>query len=137
MSAQVYSVLGQTEGRTKTFLEWKSIDLSSKVSLTCGGNANYYKSIHHPIPTRGSREHPDNFQNKSISSRFNWVSWYILFLAKLKGRERPFLEDARRGITLRLPPRALACHKIWKSLSFCEIWNNPIPPLFFNRPSYK
>ena len=30
MSAQVYSVTGQTEGRMKIFLEWKSIDLSSK-----------------------------------------------------------------------------------------------------------
>ena len=35
--------------------------------------------------------HPGNFQNKSVSSPFNWVSRYILFLAKLKGRRRPFL----------------------------------------------
>ena len=51
MSAQVYSVPGQTEGRRKAFLEWKSIDLSYELSLTCGGNVNYYKSVHHPIPT--------------------------------------------------------------------------------------
>ena len=51
MSAQVYSVPGQTEGRSKAFLEWKSIDLSHELSLTCGGNVNYYKSVHHPIPT--------------------------------------------------------------------------------------
>ena len=51
MSAQVYSLPGQTEGRKKAFLEWTSIDLSSKPSLTCGGNVNYYKSVHHPIPT--------------------------------------------------------------------------------------
>ena len=49
MSAQVHS--GQTEGRRKTFLEWTSINLSSKLSLTCGGNVNYYTSVHHPIPT--------------------------------------------------------------------------------------
>ena len=49
MSAQVYSVPGQTEGRSKAFLEWKSIDLSHELSLTCGGNVNYYKSVHHPI----------------------------------------------------------------------------------------
>ena len=36
MSAQVYSVPDQTEGRTKAFLEWKSIDLSYNLSLTCG-----------------------------------------------------------------------------------------------------
>ena len=51
MSAQGYSVSGQTEGRRKTSLEWTSIDLSSKLSLTCGGNVNYYKSVHYAIPT--------------------------------------------------------------------------------------
>ena len=43
MISQVYSVLGQTEERRKVFLEWIVIDLSSKLSLTCGGNANYLK----------------------------------------------------------------------------------------------
>ena len=51
MRAQVYAVAGQTEERRKAFLEWTDINLSSKLSLTCGGNANYYKIIHHPIPT--------------------------------------------------------------------------------------
>ena len=51
ISAQVYSVPGQSEGRRKTFSEWASIDLSSKLSLKCGGNVNYFKSVHHPIPT--------------------------------------------------------------------------------------
>ena len=71
MSAQVYSAPGQNEGRRKTFFEWASIDLFSKLSRTCGGNVNYYKSVHHPIPTRGNREHPGNFQNKSVSCLFN------------------------------------------------------------------
>ena len=44
MSAQVYSVSDQTEGRKKGFLEWASIDL-------CRGNVNYYKSVHHRIAT--------------------------------------------------------------------------------------
>ena len=100
MSAQVYSVSGQTERRRKAFLEWKNIDLSYELSLTCGGNVNYYKSVHHPIPTRENREHPGNFQNKSVSSAFNWVSRYILFLTKLKGRARSFLEGSREGATL-------------------------------------
>ena len=71
MSAQVYSVPGQTEGRRKAFLEWKSIGLSCKLSFTCGGNINYYKSVHHPITTRGNKEHPGNFQNKSVKSPLN------------------------------------------------------------------
>ena len=96
----MYSAPGQAERRRKTFLEWKRIDLSYKLSLTCGGNVNYYKSVHHPIPTRENREHPGNFQNKSVSSAFNWVSRYILFLAKLKGKGRPSLEGPKSGATL-------------------------------------
>ena len=40
MSAQVYPVPGQTEGRSKVFLEWKSIDLSHQLSFTCGDDVN-------------------------------------------------------------------------------------------------
>ena len=88
MIAQVYSVPGQTEGIRKAFLEWKSIDLSYELSLKCGYNANYYKSVHHPIRPSENREHHGNFQNKSVSSAFNWVCRYILLLAKLKGAKR-------------------------------------------------
>ena len=100
MSAQVYSVPGQTEERRKAIFKWKSIYLSYKLSLTCGGNVNYYISVHHPIVIRGNREQLGNFQNKSVYSPFNWVSRYILFLDKLKEKGRPFLEGARRGATL-------------------------------------
>ena len=64
MSAQVYSILGQIEGRSKTFLLRKSIDLHgiSQCSLTaCGANVNYYKIVHQPIPTPENRGHPGNF----------------------------------------------------------------------------
>ena len=71
MSVQVYYIPGQTEKRRKALLEWKSIDLSYELSLTCGGNVNYYKSVHHPIPTCENKEHPGNFQRKSVSSPFN------------------------------------------------------------------
>ena len=57
MNAQVYSIPGQTERRRKAFLEWKSIDLSYELSLTYGGNVNYYKSVHHPILTLLSIEY--------------------------------------------------------------------------------
>ena len=55
MSAQVYSVPGQTEGRMEAFLEWTSINVSHELSLTCGGNVTYYKSVHQPIHTRENR----------------------------------------------------------------------------------
>ena len=58
MNAQVYSVPRQTEGKRIAFFEEKSIDLSYKLSVKCGVNVNYYKSVHHPIPTRENREQP-------------------------------------------------------------------------------
>ena len=72
MSAQVYSVPGQTEGRSKTFLERKAqtYRLSHELSLTCGDNVNYYKSVHQPIPARENWEHPGNFQSEPVSSAF-------------------------------------------------------------------
>ena len=78
MSVQVYSVPGQTERRSKAFLEWESIDLSHELSLTCGGNVNYYKSVHQSIPTRENREHPGNFQNELVSSAFNEFCHFTL-----------------------------------------------------------
>ena len=81
MSAHVYSVPGQTEGRSKTFLERKSIDLHgiSLCSLTtCGGNVNYYKSVHQPIPTPENMENPSNFQSESVSSGFNEFCHFTL-----------------------------------------------------------
>ena len=117
MGTQVYSAPSQTEGRKKAFFEWKSIDLSYELSLTCGGNVNYYKSVHHPIPTRGNREHPGNFQNKSVSSPFSWVSRYIPFLAKWRGEEGFCWKVQGRGHTVRLSPRALGCHIRYEKVS--------------------
>ena len=79
VTAQVYSVPGQTEGRSKTFLERKSIDVSHELSITCGGNVNYYKSVHEPIRILENRECSGNFQNDSVNSAFNWVlPFYLL-----------------------------------------------------------
>ena len=119
MSAQVYSVPDQTEGIRKAFLEWKSIELYFKLSL----NVNCYKSVHHPFTIRGNREHPGNFENKSVSSPFNWVSRYIPFLAKPKGRERPFLEGARKVAHCEITPKS-----IWLSSEtkkYLLLWNSP------------
>ena len=64
------------------------------------------------------------------------MSRYILFLVNPKRRGRPFgrVNERWGGRIVRLPPRALGCYKRWKSLSFCELWNNPIPPLLLIRP---
>ena len=39
--------------------------------LHVGDNINYYKSVHHCIPTSENRKHLGNFQNKSVNSTFN------------------------------------------------------------------
>ena len=78
------------------------------------------------IPTQGIKEHPGNFQNKSVSSPFNLVSRYILFLPKLKGRGRPFLRDDH---IMRLSPRVLVgCHERRKVSPFLKL--ETILPLF-------
>ena len=61
MSPKVYSVPGQTEEKRKTFFERKRIDLFYELSLKCGVNINYYKSVHHAIPTRENGKRPGNF----------------------------------------------------------------------------
>ena len=53
-----------------TFLR-KAQSYPIKLSLGGRGNVNYYKSAHHPTPTQGNMEHPDNFENKSVRSPFN------------------------------------------------------------------
>ena len=95
MSAQVYSVPGQTEGRSKAFLGWKIRDLSHELSLTCGGNINYYKIVHHPISTLENREHIDNFQNESISSINSWVLpfYFLKWNRYFSARKRKILES--------------------------------------------
>ena len=45
-----------TEGRWKVSLEWTSIDLFSKLSLTCEDNVKYYKIVYHPILTLSVRK---------------------------------------------------------------------------------
>ena len=75
MSDQVYSVPGQTEGRKKTFLEWKSIDLSHELyPLHVGVMLTIIKVFF----TLFLREHPANFQSESVSSAFNELCNFTL-----------------------------------------------------------
>ena len=69
-------------------MNYRGVILCNCNLITCGSNFNCYISVHHPIPTPENREHPDNFQNKSVSSAFCWLSRYILFLAKPKRARR-------------------------------------------------
>ena len=60
----------------------------------------------------------------------NRVSRYILILAKLNGRGRPFLKGAKRGATLWHYPQEHLVGIRDEKVSFCEIWDNPTPLLF-------
>ena len=55
----------------------------------------------------------------------------------LKGKKCLFWTVQEGRPIVRLSPRVFGCHKRWKNLFFCEIWNNPAPPLFFIKPPYK
>ena len=104
--------LAKLKGKGRPFLEWTSIYLSSKLSLTCGDILTISKIfVTLFLLCPANREHLRNFQNKSVSSLFDWVSRYILFLAKLKKRGRPFFESARKDWHCEINPRALGCHK--------------------------
>ena len=63
--------LAKLKGEVRPFWNGKPQTYPMNFSLTCGGNNSYYKSVHQPIPIRENKEHPGNFQNKSVSSTFN------------------------------------------------------------------
>ena len=67
---------------------------------TYRGNVNYCKSVQHPIPILpvGTGSTLSIFKiNQYINSPCIWVSRYILFLTKLKGKGRPFMEGCKNG----------------------------------------
>ena len=139
MSVQVYSVSGQTEGRKKSFLEWINMNLSFKLSLTCGGNVNYYKNIHHLIPTLTVvigitltifKANQSNLLSTESPGIFSyWPNW--------RGEEDLFWRVQEGWPLCEVTLRALGCHKRWKSLFFCGVLNNPTSPLLLVRPRYK
>ena len=64
-----------------------------------------------------NRKHPSNFQNKSISSPFKWVSRHVLLLSKMKGRGRSFFGRCKKGFHIvRLPQEHLVIIRNEKSL---------------------
>ena len=94
--------LAKLKGKGRPFWSGQSFisPLNSLKSLTCWGNVNYYKSVHHPIPTL-----PDGIGNTQAVFRTNQygllsVECQGIFLAKVKGRGRFFSKSARRGATL-------------------------------------
>ena len=77
--------------------------------------------------------------SKQISKLFFQLSVQVYSLyGQTEGERKVFFRGCKKGgHIVAFPPRALGCHKRWKSLSFCETWNNCTSPLFFIRPPYK
>ena len=101
LSVQVYYLLSETEWESKVFLGKGQAYIYSLIYLlNMAGNVNHQQSIYHPLSTLlvGIGDTLAPFLNKSVSLFFKWVSRYILFLAKLKGRGKIFLlNGARKG----------------------------------------
>ena len=123
MNVQVYSVPGETEWRRRAFLKWTKIDLPSKLSITCGSNFTYYKSVHHPIPTLfvGILNTMTIF-TINLKALLSIVQVYSLLGQTEEERKALFGKCKNGRRILRFPQTVLGCHKRLKSLSFCEIW---------------
>ena len=108
--------------KRKAFLEWTSIDLFSKLSLTCRGYVNYYKSAHHAIPTLPAVIGNTLAIFKQISKLSLQLSVQVYsLLGQTKEERRPFFGGWKKGAAFEITARALGCHMRWKSLSFYEI----------------
>ena len=66
-----------------------------------------------------------SIQNKSVSSSFKWVPEYILFLAKLKGKGRPFWS----GQSFISPLNSLKSLTCWGNVNYYKSVHHPIPTL--------
>ena len=74
-------------------------------------------------------------QIRKLSLELSVQVYYVL--GQTEEGSKAFFGGCKKGCRIvRLPPRAVGCHKRCKSLSFCEIGNNPTSPLLLTRPPY-
>ena len=105
-----------SEVRENAFLKWRNIDFSSKLSLIYGGNVNYYKSVHHPIPELllclWEQGTPWQF-SKQISKLSIQLSLQIYsLLAQTEGERKAIFGGCKKGNHIvGLSPRAPGCHE--------------------------
>ena len=87
MSARVYSIPDQTEGRREAFLEWTSIHLSSKQFFTCGGNVIIKCSSSYSYSACGNTEHPG--KSVKINQKISKLSFQLsVQVCSLLGRSK-------------------------------------------------
>ena len=119
MSAKYILFLHKLKVEGRPFLEVISIYLSSKPSLTYGGNVNHYKSVHHPLSPLpvGIGNTLAAFKSISkkaqISKLFIQMSFQVYsLLGQSEGERKSFFRECKKGCRIvRLPLRALGCYK--------------------------
>ena len=69
------------------------------------------------------------FSRQSSKLSFHLSTQVYYLLGQTEEERKAFFGGSNKGdCIVRLPPRALGCHKRWKGLFFCDIWSNPNPP---------
>ena len=134
MFTQLYCAPGQTVGRKKAFLEWASIDLSLNYLFHARVILTIIKVfIIRFLLCLWEYGTPCQFSKQISKIAFHLSVQIYYLLTQAKEEKKAFFG----GCIVIFPPRALCCHKRWKSLSFCEIWNRPTSSLLVIRPPYK
>ena len=121
MSAWVYSVSGQTEGRRKTFLEWRSNDKQSLTILVEIMLTIIKVFINLFLLCLWKKRTPKKF-SKQISGLSFQLSFQVCSLfGQNEGEWKAFFRDCKKGAhVVKLTPRALGCHERWKVSPFVK-----------------
>ena len=98
------------------------MDFSFKLSLSCVGNVNYYKSIHHPIPTRGNRGASLQFSEQISKLSFQLSVQVYSLLGQIEEQTKGFFGGCKNwgGHIVRLHSRSIGFLKKWKVSPFVK-----------------
>ena len=119
--------LAKLKGERRPFWSGQAQAYPLNYLLHVGGNGNNYKSVNHPnlaLPVVIGYS-LEIFQTISKVYFHLSVQAYSLLGQTKEERKACFGGCKKEGCIVRLSQRTLGCHKKWKSLLFCEIWNNP------------
>ena len=74
--------------------------LEPKLSLTCGGNGNVYKNVHHPIPTLWEQGASWQFSKQISKFSFHLTVQVYSLLGQTEEERKAVLEGGRREAAL-------------------------------------
>ena len=136
ISVQVYSVSGQTKGRGKAFWNGEKHSLIKIISYMGEGvMLTIMKVFIILFLLEGIGNILEIFKITQSALLSMGCPGIFPFGPNWRRKEDLFWGLLEGGPHYEITP--ISCHKRWKRLSFCEIWNNPTTPLFFIRLPYK